>query len=655
MKSEKSRLSVICLKLFMFPVFLILINGGCDYFLPNKPPYVQKTSPVDSAIYTIGQVVNFQVNAYDVDGTVIHVAFTPPNTTVAFIDTAAPYEFAWQTAGLAEGNYDVKIMAVDNKDAPYIIKALIKLRGNPNPNAGKDATFTDSRTSYVLEAEAPAYNQGTWTIISGNGGQLSDIHNPKATLTGIPCQSYTLRWTVSNGATQLSDEVTISFSYQPSRANAGPDQVYTDGRQTATLAANSPARGSGTWTVITGQNGQFTSINDPNAVFSGQLCQVYILRWTLATPCSSKSDEVTITFEDIPSTSNAGADQNLSDGSIYTQLNATPPVNGSGLWSIISGGAGSFSDRGDPQAIFNGILCHSYVLRWTVSTSCSSSFDEVTVMLNQVAISADAGPDVRISGGSVTTFLQGNTPGIGTIGTWSIVSGEVGAIEEVNNPGSRFTGIPGQIYVLKWSFTSACIENTDLVTIAFISNLDMLDPRDEKIYQAIKIGNQVWMAENLNYSATGSYSYNNSSETASAYGRLYDWNTAITACPLGWHLPSDPEWRQLEVFLGMDASTSLLEWYRGLNEGGMMKDEGTLFWGSPNTGATNISGFTARPGGYRTSTGIFGGINTLAGFWSSTGNASDKAIYRALHKDKSQIGRDWYDKGYGFSIRCVKN
>jgi len=133
MKPEKSRMSVTCIKLIIFSIFFILINGGCNYFLPNKPPYVIKTFPADSAIYTIGQVVNFQVNAYDVDGTVIHVVFTPPNTSVAFIDTAVPYEFAWQTDGLAEGNYDVKIMAVDNKDEPYIIKALIILRANSNP------------------------------------------------------------------------------------------------------------------------------------------------------------------------------------------------------------------------------------------------------------------------------------------------------------------------------------------------------------------------------------------------------------------------------------------------------------------------------------------------------------------------------------------
>lgn len=824
MQTQKSRLCAGFLRLLLVPVLLVVINGGCEYIIPNKPPYVEKISPADSIVFITGQVVTFKVNAYDVDGSVVNVVFTAPNTP-AFTDADAPYEFAWQTAGLLQGNYLVEIMAIDNKEEPYIITVPVKLLGSLTSNAGKDTTFTDARTSYILGAEIAAYYQGTWTIISGTGGQISDIHSPNATLTGSPCQSYVLRWTVSNGVSQVSDEVTIGFSYQPSKANAGgdqiitdgrtsivlqavtpmegtgrwrissgsagslsdpalpnatftgqtcntyrliwsistpcavsadtveirfdqflstpiagPDQSFTDGRTMATLAANSPASGAGTWTVVSGQNGHFSNINDPKAVFTGQLCQNYVIRWTFATPCSSKSDDVTLNFDhevtaasagpditvdgpvqsvvmaanvpvqgtgtwsvisgtgggfadvhdpqslfsgdacqiytlkwtistacrtssdqltvsfsELPTVSYAGADQNLTDGTVSALLNATPPANGTGRWSIISGGTGSFSDANDPAAVFTGILCHSYILRWTVSTACGSSFDEVTIVFNQVAVGADAGPDVRVSDGSLSIELQGNVPHVGTTGTWSIVSGQGGILEDVNSSGSRFTGVQGQIYVLKWSFSSNCSENSDLVTIAFISNIDVFDPRDQKTYQAVKIGNQIWMAENLNYTIPGSYSYNGSSEYASTYGRLYDWSIANTVCPAGWHLPSDPEWRQLEVFLGMDPSISLLDWYRGDNEGGMLKQEGTLLWESPNAGASNITGFTAIPGGYRSPTGIFGGVNTHAGFWTSTGNASGKGIYRALHKDKTKIGRDWYDKGYGFSVRCVKN
>ena len=738
MKTIKPRLSE-GFMLLLVPVFLALIFGSCEYILPNKPPYLEKVIPADSAVYTVGQVVSFKVNAYDVDGFVKHVVFTPPNSP-AYTDDAAPYEFAWQTTGLTAGYYKVEIKAIDDEDEPYIISAPIRILGGLTAYAGKDTTFTDSRTGYVLEAEVPILSQGTWTIISGTGGQLSDIHDPKAILTGLACETYTLRWTVSNGTNQVADEVTIRFFFQPSLANAGadqvvtgigtstvlqavapsfgtghwriasgnsgylinaglpnsaftglpcttysliwsvstpcaissdtveirfdqllvdpdagPDQIYTDGRISTSLAANSPGAGTGIWSVIAGQNGQFTSVNDPRAVFSGQLCQSYILRWTLSTPCSSKSDDVTITFNQDPSTANAGPDQAFDDGRSVVFLDAVPPAIGTGEWRIVSGGTGYFSVASLPNAVFTGLPCHTYTLSWTVSTLCSQSDDTVEISFGQSAVIADAGPDMRISDGSLYTFLQGNNPGSGVTGKWSVVSGQGGVFEDPNNPVSRFTGMAGQVYTLKWLLSNACVENSDLVNIAFISSIDWIDARDGKTYRTVTIGNQVWMAENLSYSTTGSYLYDSNSANATKYGRLYDWNAASSACPTGWHLPSDAQWRQLEGVLGMKESTSLLEWFRGYNEGGMLKEEGIANWEFPNAGATNVTGFTARPGGYRTPGGVYGGLNSFAGFWTATVNTGGKAICRALDKDKIQIGRDYYDKGYGFSVRCIKN
>lgn len=739
MNTVKSRVSIEWIRLMIFSVFLVLIVSSCDFFVPNKPPYIKKILPADSALIVIGQVVNFQVNAYDVDGSVVNVTFTAPNTA-EYMDDSDPYEFDWSTAGMTIGMYHVEIKAVDDKDEPYIIKVPIQLVGAPTSNAGKDTTFTDARITYVLQAEAPGFGQGTWTIVSGIVGQISDIHDPKATFTGQPCSTNTLRWTVSNGVNQVFDEVTISFFHQPSQANAGidqlitdgrtvtvmqavtpiegsgrwrvlsgglgtfsndnlpnatftgqpcktfiliwsvstacaessdtveirfdqyliqsdagPDQIFSDGRKTTILAANDPGTGSGRWSVVSGSGGVFENPSDPNSAFTGELCLTYVLRWTISNLCGSTHDEITVSLNDIPSRSEAGPDQYLTDGSVVVQMNAAAPENGTGVWTILPGGSGSFSEPNDPKSMFFGVTCHSYVLRWTVSTACSSSFDEVTVVLSQVEIVADAGPDVRISDGFLSVGLQGNEPGVGTTGTWSVISGSGGVFSNTHDPGSGFTGIDGQIYRLKWTLSGACMENSDQVIIAFISGINLTDPRDGKIYHAIKIGSQVWMSENLNYSAPGSYAYNNTGESASVYGRLYDWNTAITSCPTGWHLPSDPEWRQLEIFLGMDAGISQLEWYRGQDEGQMLKETGSLYWASPNSGATNISGFTARPGGYRAPDGTYGGIRVQAGFWTSSENSSGKANYRALHKDKSQIGRDWYDKGYGFSVRCLKN
>jgi len=76
------------------------------------------------------------------------------------------------------------------------------------------------------------------------------------------------------------------------------------------------------------------------------------------------------------------------------------------------------------------------------------------------------------------------------------------------------------------------------------------DPRDGKVYRTVKIGSQVWMAENLAYAAEGSKCYNNEESNCEKYGRLYDWDTAMKSCPAGWHLPSREEWQTLVDFAG---------------------------------------------------------------------------------------------------------
>jgi uncharacterized protein (TIGR02145 family) len=113
--------------------------------------------------------------------------------------------------------------------------------------------------------------------------------------------------------------------------------------------------------------------------------------------------------------------------------------------------------------------------------------------------------------------------------------------------------------------------------------------------------------------------YNNSATYMDTYGGLYTWAAAMNGattsdtnpsnvqgvCPEGWHLPSDFEWKELEIHLGMSQADADSRGYRGIDVGGMLKEPGISYWESPNTGATNQSGFTAIPGGIRDENGNF--------------------------------------------------
>jgi uncharacterized protein (TIGR02145 family) len=157
------------------------------------------------------------------------------------------------------------------------------------------------------------------------------------------------------------------------------------------------------------------------------------------------------------------------------------------------------------------------------------------------------------------------------------------------------------------------------------------------------------------------YGYQGASVTAakatsnySTYGVLYNWPAATNACPAGWHLPTDAEWCTITTYLDATVNCSATS-FSGTNAGGKMKETGTSHWASPNTGATNSSGFTARPGGVRDDAGNFSFINTYGGWWSSTQYNSTTAWGRYLVNNRADVGRVNVDKSYGSTLRCIKD
>ena len=146
-----------------------------------------------------------------------------------------------------------------------------------------------------------------------------------------------------------------------------------------------------------------------------------------------------------------------------------------------------------------------------------------------------------------------------------------------------------------------------LLTVATYAQTSLHDKRDGKTYKTVKIGTQIWMAENLNYDAENSKCYENKPENCEKYGRLYDWETAMKACPYGWHLSSDKEWQVLVNFAGgKEVAGKKLKAKSGWNS----------YKGKSGNGTDGL-GFSALPGGNGYS-GYYGDrfINVgVSGFW----------------------------------------
>ena len=184
---------------------------------------------------------------------------------------------------------------------------------------------------------------------------------------------------------------------------------------------------------------------------------------------------------------------------------------------------------------------------------------------------------------------------------------------------------------------------------------------DGNVYNTVTIGSQIWLKENLKSlrycdgsEIPGVAAYNNLDSLADIYGRLYTWDAAMNGsmdpgtqgvCPCEWHLPTSAEWAELENYLGGSSVA-----------GGKMKDTTAGFWLSPNTGATNSSGFTGLPAGeYDANQGIFQLLYKYAVFWTSTSVSSVKATERYLaYNNTTSTSFDWY-KTLKYSIRCVKD
>jgi len=251
---------------------------------------------------------------------------------------------------------------------------------------------------------------------------------------------------------------------------------------------------------------------------------------------------------------------------------------------------------------------------------------------------------------------------------WSILSGQGTTSIEVTAGNS---GQNGQIAVTSGNScgNSAAASLSVSATVCF--GATFLDSRDNTTYTTVEVGQQCWMRENLRYlpavsnmSTTGSttaphyyvYGYNGTSVTTAkaqsnyiTYGAMYNQPAAVAACPSGWHLPTDAEWKTLEITLGMSPTDANLTSWRGTDQGTQLK---TSAWNG-----TNSSGMTMLPGGRRYNSGSFitYGLGQWSYWWAADDETPGNTWARRLESGNAQFWRASREYDYGLYIRCVRN
>jgi len=197
---------------------------------------------------------------------------------------------------------------------------------------------------------------------------------------------------------------------------------------------------------------------------------------------------------------------------------------------------------------------------------------------------------------------------------------------------------------------------------------------DGNIYNTVLIGSRCWMKENLRigtfilsrYNMVDNeeiekYCYNDLPENCLTYGGLYQWDEFMQynsqegqqgICPDGWHMPSDDEWKHLEMHLGMSQNQADKTGFRGTNEGDKLKSD--VGWNNNGNGS-NTSGFSAIPSGYRHTSGNFRDLTSSGSWWSTTEHDSSRVWRRGLYQNNDMARRNHHDKTDGLSVRCIRD
>ncbi len=433
------------------------------------------TSLCKGNTYPLGITVNSAVPSYN------RMAWIDFNQDGDFADAGENVLFGTYSSGITtthsitipanatSGNCRMRIAIIDNNtgisssdpcaSGPYAYGEIEEYTVNITSvglvsNAGPNQTICGT-TATLAGNDPGAGNSGIWTVVSGTA-TFANASSFSTTVSGLSAGANILRWTLTNGCGSTPDDVTITTSAVS--ANAGSNQSVC--AATATLGASNPATGAGAWSVLSG-GATVTTPSNRNSGVTGLSVGVNTFIWTVTlTGCPVVKDTVLITRLAEPSAANAGNDQVLCATPVT--ISANTPTVGTGLWSVVNGN-GTFSNPTNATTQVIGLTAGTNTFRWTISNgTCTPKTDDVVITLTTPPV-ANAGADQSVC--APNTTFNGNAPGAGETGTWTLLSGTgTIAASSQNNSGVSALGVGSNQFVWKISRTG-CPDGKDTVQI----------------------------------------------------------------------------------------------------------------------------------------------------------------------------------------------
>ncbi|SDH04285.1 gliding motility-associated C-terminal domain-containing protein [Chitinophaga filiformis] len=340
----------------------------------------------------------------------------------------------------------------------------------PNPAAaGPDQTKCNT-TAFTMAANAASVGTGTWTLPGGTTATITagQANSPTAVINVPAGVTVTATWTITNGACTTSDQVVLTNNALPTAA-AGPDQTKCN-TTAFTMAANTPAVGTGTWSLPGGSTATITAgqQNNPAAVINVPAGVTVTATWTVVNGTCSVSDAVVLKNDALP-TAAAGPDQTKCNTPAFTMAANTPAAGQTGTWTLPGGTTATITagQTNSPTAVINVPAGVTVVATWTVVNGTCSVSDAVTLKNDATPTTPAAGAD-QTKCNNTSFTLAANAPTVGT-GAWSVVSstpaGFTFPAASVNNPTATITVPVGSTVTLRWTITNGTCSLTDDVVL----------------------------------------------------------------------------------------------------------------------------------------------------------------------------------------------